>query len=342
MRDVLPTLERWVRDGRAGGASRRSSRVERSAPRLPGSVMAVSETGEVAGSVTGGCVESARLRAGRGGAGRRPAAPGDLRHRRRRGLRGGAALRRHRPHLRRDDGPGGRGRRRRRRCATSARWPTSPRSPGSAPGEPARGRPTRASRPTTSRPPPGPLLALGESGVGDGRRRRGLRARRSSRARAMYVFGAIDFASALATVGRFLGYRVTVCDPRAIFVTPERFPDADELVDRVAARVPGARAGRRAHRDLRADPRRRSSTCRRCRPPSRTPARYIGAMGSRRTTERRDERLRGGGGGRGRARAHPRADRPVRSDRARPRRSRSRSAPRSSPWPTASRDPAAT
>ena len=47
---------------------------------------------------------------------------------------------------------------------------------------------------------------------------------------AMYIFGAIDFASSLATVGRFLGYRVTVCDPRAIFVTPERFPDADELV----------------------------------------------------------------------------------------------------------------
>ena len=27
-----------------------------------------------------------------------------------------------------------------------------------------------------------------------------------------------------------MGYRVTVCDPRAIFVTPARFPDADELV----------------------------------------------------------------------------------------------------------------
>ena len=46
----------------------------------------------------------------------------------------------------------------------------------------------------------------------------------------MYVFGAIDFASALARIGRFLGYHVTVCDARAKFVTPERFPDVDELV----------------------------------------------------------------------------------------------------------------
>ena len=47
---------------------------------------------------------------------------------------------------------------------------------------------------------------------------------------AMYVFGAIDHAAALARVGKLLGYRVTVCDARAAFVTPERFPEADELV----------------------------------------------------------------------------------------------------------------
>ena len=34
----------------------------------------------------------------------------------------------------------------------------------------------------------------------------------------------------LARVGKLLGYRVTVCDARAAFVTPERFPEADELV----------------------------------------------------------------------------------------------------------------
>lgn len=47
----------------------------------------------------------------------------------------------------------------------------------------------------------------------------------------MLVFGAIDFASALARLGTFLGYRVTVCDARAVFATPARFPDAAEVVN---------------------------------------------------------------------------------------------------------------
>ncbi|MFJ1968642.1 XdhC family protein [Streptomyces sp. NPDC087903] len=46
----------------------------------------------------------------------------------------------------------------------------------------------------------------------------------------MIVFGAIDFASALVRVGRFLGYRVTVCDARPVFATRARFPEADEIV----------------------------------------------------------------------------------------------------------------
>ncbi len=46
----------------------------------------------------------------------------------------------------------------------------------------------------------------------------------------LIVFGAIDFASALARLGGYLGYRVTVCDARAVFATPARFPDVDELV----------------------------------------------------------------------------------------------------------------
>ena len=47
----------------------------------------------------------------------------------------------------------------------------------------------------------------------------------------MLVFGAIDFAAALARLGTFLGYRVTVCDARAVFATPARFPDAAEVVN---------------------------------------------------------------------------------------------------------------
>ncbi|MGE5695502.1 MAG: XdhC family protein, partial [Candidatus Sericytochromatia bacterium] len=46
----------------------------------------------------------------------------------------------------------------------------------------------------------------------------------------MLVFGAIDFAAALAQQGAFLGYRVTVCDARPVFATRARFPGADEVV----------------------------------------------------------------------------------------------------------------
>jgi len=58
MRDVLEAIERW----RAAGlrvAAGTVVGVERSAPRDPGAVIAVSESGEVAGSVSGGCVEGA-------------------------------------------------------------------------------------------------------------------------------------------------------------------------------------------------------------------------------------------------------------------------------------------
>ncbi|MFJ2840706.1 XdhC family protein [Streptomyces griseofuscus] len=46
----------------------------------------------------------------------------------------------------------------------------------------------------------------------------------------MIIFGAVDFASALARAGKFLGHHVTVCDARPVFATPARFPDADEVV----------------------------------------------------------------------------------------------------------------
>lgn len=46
----------------------------------------------------------------------------------------------------------------------------------------------------------------------------------------MLVFGAIDFAAAVAKQGNFLGYHVTVCDARPVFTTRARFPVADEVV----------------------------------------------------------------------------------------------------------------
>ena len=58
MRDVLDTIERWAAQG-LRFATATVVKTERSAPRAPGAVLAVSEQGEVAGSVTGGCVEPA-------------------------------------------------------------------------------------------------------------------------------------------------------------------------------------------------------------------------------------------------------------------------------------------
>ena len=46
----------------------------------------------------------------------------------------------------------------------------------------------------------------------------------------LLVFGAIDFATALARLGTFLGYRVTVCDARGVFATAARFPGVDEVI----------------------------------------------------------------------------------------------------------------
>lgn len=46
----------------------------------------------------------------------------------------------------------------------------------------------------------------------------------------MYVFGAIDFTKAMVHVGKYLGYQVTVVDARPIFATRMRFPEADDVV----------------------------------------------------------------------------------------------------------------
>jgi xanthine dehydrogenase accessory factor len=107
----------------------------------------------------------------------------------------------------------------------------------------------------------------------------------------MYVFGAIDFASAVARIGKFMGYRVIVCDARAVFATRERFPSADEIV--VAwpdeflktAEVDG----RSVIAVLTHDPKFDVPVLKEA---LRTQAGYIGAMGSRRTHDNRTARLK--------------------------------------------------
>src|SRR5213596_1414838 len=61
MRDILPILERWTGAGQAVAVGSVIERIG-SAPRDPGAALAVSATGEVAGSVTGGFVEPAVIR----------------------------------------------------------------------------------------------------------------------------------------------------------------------------------------------------------------------------------------------------------------------------------------
>ena len=110
----------------------------------------------------------------------------------------------------------------------------------------------------------------------------------------MLVFGAIDFAAAVARAGKFLGYRVTVCDARPIFATHARFPDADEVIvdwpHRYLAQTPID--SRTVSCVLTHDPKFDVPVLEVA---LRTPAGYIGAMGSRRTHDDRLARLREAG-----------------------------------------------
>ncbi|MFF2573996.1 XdhC family protein [Streptomyces sp. NPDC058084] len=110
----------------------------------------------------------------------------------------------------------------------------------------------------------------------------------------MIVFGAVDFASALVRVGKFLGYHVTVCDARPVFATRVRFPEADEIVVEWPHRyLESTEVDNRTvlcvlTHDVRFDvPLIRAAL--------RLPVAYIGAMGSRRTHEDRNRRLREAG-----------------------------------------------
>jgi xanthine dehydrogenase accessory factor len=112
----------------------------------------------------------------------------------------------------------------------------------------------------------------------------------------MVIFGAVDFTAALARVAKLLGYRVTVCDARAVFATQARFPMADEVVvdwpDRHLANV-GQNLGQRdAVCVLTHDPKFDVPALMAA---LATGAGYVGAMGSRRTHAERVERLREAG-----------------------------------------------
>jgi xanthine dehydrogenase accessory factor len=115
----------------------------------------------------------------------------------------------------------------------------------------------------------------------------------------MLIFGAIDFASALAQQGALLGYRVTVCDARPVFATPARFPGAEEVVvmwpDRYLAEQAeqGEIDSRTAICVLTHDPKFDVPVLQVAL--GLPEVGYIGVMGSRRTHEDRMRRLREAG-----------------------------------------------
>ena len=273
MRDILDTLERWVAEGRRV-ATATVVATERSAPRDPGAMLAVSDTGEVAGSVTGGCVEPAVYEEAR-----------DV-------LAGGLP-----------------------RLLTYGIADEDAFEVGLSCGgtvhifvdllDAALLR--ELSDAIAADCPVGFAVTVDGARIGDKRlveeaTTTGLVELDGEPAFVlsfvppprMYVFGAVDHASAVARVGRFLGYHVTVCDARARFVTPERFPDVDELVvdwpDRflAAAAVDERTAIVVLTHDHKFDVPLLEVAL-------RTKAGYVGAMGSRTTTEEREAKLRAAG-----------------------------------------------
>jgi xanthine dehydrogenase accessory factor len=250
VREVLPELMRWWRDGRTVGVGTVVATF-RSAPRPPGASMLVGPSGEAVGSVSGGCVEGAVYELAQ------------------------EVVRNAEPRLQRygvsDDDAFAVG----LTCGgildvyvEKVDQQTFPEL-GEIAEDVEAGRPvavatvvehpdpSRIGRRMVVRPDGGAtsgsigsaradaavaddtlgLLASGhnqtlEYGPDGERRGEGMRVFVWSFAPAprMLVFGAIDFAAAVARMGNFLGYKVTVCDARPVFATSSRFPSADEVV----------------------------------------------------------------------------------------------------------------
>ncbi|MEU8347021.1 XdhC family protein [Spirillospora sp. NPDC048832] len=317
MRDVLGDITGWYASGETFGLAT-VVHTFRSAPRPPGAAMAVSAGGEVAGSVSGGCVEGAVyelaqsvLETGTPVVQRYGVSDDDAFAV---GLTCGgildvlvepvgpatfpefpevaAAIERHEPVAVATvvAGPGRIGARR-------VVW--ADRASGSlAPGEPHAAR-LDAAVDDDARG----MLAQGLTGQRhygpEGERRLddlSVFVHSFAPPPRLLVFGAIDFAAAVARVGAFLGYRVTVCDARPVFATPKRFPEADEVVVKWPHKFLEEERGTIDER---------TAICVLTHDPKfdvpllevalRTDAGYIGAMGSRRTHDDRLARLREAG-----------------------------------------------
>jgi xanthine dehydrogenase accessory factor len=107
----------------------------------------------------------------------------------------------------------------------------------------------------------------------------------------LVLFGAVELAAALSRLARAMGWRSYVVDPRARYLTADRFPDADELIaawpEEAFARIGGIDESTAvavlAHDPVLDDPALVVAL--------RSPAMFVGGMGSRRNQGRRRERL---------------------------------------------------
>ncbi len=107
----------------------------------------------------------------------------------------------------------------------------------------------------------------------------------------LVIFGAVPLSAALCRSARSIGWVPYVVDPRERFAAPERFPDAEEVLRawprEAFARLGGPDASTAValltHAPELDDPALAIAL--------RSPAFYVGAMGSRRTQGRRRDRL---------------------------------------------------
>jgi xanthine dehydrogenase accessory factor len=106
----------------------------------------------------------------------------------------------------------------------------------------------------------------------------------------MVIVGAVHIGQSLASFAGQMGYRVTVIDSRGAFATPERFPNARIVVGWPGQVLDQITLDRRtwvvilSHAPAHEDPVLEAAL--------KSPVRYIGCMGSRRTQDLRVERLR--------------------------------------------------
>jgi xanthine dehydrogenase accessory factor len=314
MREILEDLTRWRSEGKRAVIGRVTG-VDGSGPRAPGAAMAVSEDGQVVGSVSGGCVEGAVVERGLqlladesepalltfGYSDDEAFAVG---------LTCGGTIH---IFLERMDGwdPSTEGRMLEElHQAVGSGQPVSLATvvEGADTGRKLLVRPNA--------PPLGSLGdsdldrvaardALAELEVGrSGRRHYGLHgeARQEdvtvffdsyAAPPRMIIFGAVDFTAALARFAKLLGYHVVVCDAREVFATPQRFPMADEVVvawpQRLLEEIGKELGPLDAVCVLTHDPKFDVPAITES---LRTNVGYIGAMGSRRTHAKRVERLK--------------------------------------------------